>query len=118
MNNHEEWYAKINPKMTVPTLKYNDEVLTESHKIISFLNKQHPEKQLIPDDEHNRAKVESYVNDVYSNFGALSSFTQRILHKQRFYTLYEQTHPTNMKLQQMRSNPEFRQLAEAKIALI
>lgn len=38
MNNHEEWYAKLNPKMTVPTLKYNNEVLTESRKIISFLN--------------------------------------------------------------------------------
>jgi len=34
MNNHEEWYAKLNPKMTVPILKYNDEVLTESQHII------------------------------------------------------------------------------------
>ena len=30
MDNHNEWYAKINPKMTVPTLKYNYEVLTDS----------------------------------------------------------------------------------------
>lgn len=50
MNNHEEWYAKINPAMTVPTLKYNNEVLTESHQILSFLNEQHPEKALIPED--------------------------------------------------------------------
>jgi len=54
MNNHEEWYAKLNPKMTVPVLKYNNEVLTESQQIISFLNHHHPEKQLIPDDS-NRA---------------------------------------------------------------
>ena len=38
MNNHDEWYAKLNPKMTVPTLKYNNDVLTESHKMITFLN--------------------------------------------------------------------------------
>ena len=56
MNNHEEWYAKLNPKMTVPILKYNNEVLTESQHIISFLNHQHPDKQLMPDDQ-NRAKV-------------------------------------------------------------
>ena len=34
MNNHEDWFAKLNPKMTVPTLKYNNEVLTESRKMI------------------------------------------------------------------------------------
>lgn len=42
MNNHEDWYAKLNPYMTVPTLKYNDVVMTESRKISKFLNEQHP----------------------------------------------------------------------------
>jgi glutathione S-transferase len=56
MDNHDEWYAKINPKMTVPALQYNDELLTDTHQIVSFLNALHPEKQLIPDD-NNRGKV-------------------------------------------------------------
>jgi len=99
MNHHEEWYAKINPKMTVPSLTYNNETFTGSHYIMSMLNQKHPEKQLIPDDAHNRAKVEKYVTDVYSNFGAISAFTHKIHNKQRFYSLYEQTHPSNMKLE-------------------
>tara|TARA_B110000285_G_scaffold217344_1_gene265603 strand:+ start:93 stop:200 length:108 start_codon:yes stop_codon:yes gene_type:complete len=34
----------------------------------------HPEKNLLPDD-NNRSKVERYVKDVYSKFGAVSAFT-------------------------------------------
>ena len=115
MTNHEEWYAKMNREMTVPTLKYNDEILTETAQIVDFLNHNHPEKELMPDDQ-NRAKVEAYVNDVFSSFGAISKYTSGILHKQRLFGLYEQTHPKTMKIKQLRRNPEMRQAAEAKIA--
>jgi len=81
MNHHEEWYARINPKMTVPSVTYNNTTYTGSHYIMSMLNQQHPEKQLIPDDEQNRAKVSKYVNDVYENFGAISAFTHKIQSK-------------------------------------
>lgn len=101
MTNHEEWYAKMNREMTVPTLKYNDEILTETSQIIEFLNHNHPSKELVPDDL-NRSKVEAYVNDVFSNFGAISKFTEGILHKQRLFGLYEQTHPKTMKIKQLR----------------
>ena len=36
------WYARINPKMLVPSLKYNDRILTDSKSIIEFLCKKHP----------------------------------------------------------------------------
>jgi len=31
---YEPWYAKINPDLVVPTLKYNDEMLFDSRNII------------------------------------------------------------------------------------
>jgi hypothetical protein len=61
----------------------------------------------MPDDK-NRAKVESYINDVFSRFGAISKYTSGILHKQRLFGLYEQTHPNTMKIKQLGRNPEMR----------
>ena len=39
----DAWYARINPKMLVPSLKYNDRIITDSKRIIEFLCKKHPE---------------------------------------------------------------------------
>ena len=33
-DNHSDWYAKVNPNMTVPTLKYDDEIITDSREIL------------------------------------------------------------------------------------
>jgi hypothetical protein len=74
-------------------MRYNDEVKSDTHEIISFLNKQHPEKNLMPENEGDRVKVESYVDDVFSKFGALQYMYLKTLQEQPLYNLYEGTHP-------------------------
>lgn len=79
MNHHDEWYAKINPEMLVPTLSYNGETMIGSRNMITYLNEKHPEKQLIPFDEANRAKVESYIETLYENYSDIRRFTNKKL---------------------------------------
>ena len=56
MENYSEWYAKINPKFTVPAMKYVNEekkvdvTLTDSKDIMYYLAKAHPEAGLLPSD--------------------------------------------------------------------
>lgn len=116
MNNYDEWYAKINPQMTVPSLKYGNLTLTDSREIINHLCSEHPDKDLMPFDESRRAKVESYLEDFYARSHYVTALTQGRLQQQTFYKLYTATRPANTKLEEMKANPELLQIAEAKIA--
>ena len=86
MTNQDEWYAKMNPKMSIPTLKYNDHILTINYKIINFLIEKHPDKELMPSHAVNRVKVEKYVNDMFSKFGDIKVFTYGHMAKNRLFT--------------------------------
>jgi glutathione S-transferase len=50
---HEQlrpWYAKLNPRLVVPTLAIDDTVVTNSRHIVETLEQQFPGPTLIPDD--------------------------------------------------------------------
>jgi glutathione S-transferase len=105
MNNYDEWYAKINPEMTVPSLKYGDLTLVNSREIINHLCSEHPDKDLMPFDESRREKVESYLQDFYAKSHYVTAVTQGRLQQQTFYKLYASTRPASTKLEQMKANP-------------
>ena len=48
--NKPTWFLELNPKGTVPVIKYNDVTLPDSDDIVVMLEKHHPEPKLIPDD--------------------------------------------------------------------
>jgi glutathione S-transferase len=116
MNNYDEWYAKINPQMTVPSLKYGDQTLVNSREIINHLCTEHPDKDLMPFDESRREKVESYLQDFYAKSHCVTALTEGRLQQQSYYWLYASTRPVSTKLERMKANPELLKFAEAKIA--
>lgn len=115
MTNQDDWYVKINPEMSVPAVKYNQEILTDTSKIVKHLIEKHPENELMPSNAVDRVKVESYVGDIFSKFIHINAFTQGHMSKQSLFTLFNDTIPTNVKLEKMREDPEMRKVAEAQI---
>ena len=57
LEHYSEEYLKINPKKKVPTLVYDEHVLSESFAIMLHLCEQHSDKELIPLDTSNRMKA-------------------------------------------------------------
>lgn len=50
---HEQllpWYAKLNPRLVVPTLAVDDSIVTNSRHIVEAIERQFPGPTLIPDD--------------------------------------------------------------------
>merc|ERR1712216_952772 len=73
MENYEAWFVRIQPKMTVPAMQYDDRTLTDSKDIMYFLAEKHPECGRYPED--CRAAVDEYINGFYSRFGLIAAFT-------------------------------------------
>lgn len=74
--NTEDWYVKLNPKGVVPTIVYNDKIITESNIIIEFLDDLVEEPALMPEDSLGKAQVRFWLegseNTVHKNINILS----------------------------------------------
>ena len=59
---HEDWYAEINPNCTVPALVHGDVTLTASvdiaHYLVTTFSKGHT---LYPDDEEETCKIDQFI---------------------------------------------------------
>ena len=71
----EPWYAKINPYLQVPTLKYNDETIYDSKKMIKTLSERHPDKSLMPKDEEAKKQVLEFIQTYYNIQPNITGFT-------------------------------------------
>jgi glutathione S-transferase len=54
-------YLAINPKGRVPALKIGDRILTETHAILMFLARRHPEAKLLPTDPEAEARCHEWL---------------------------------------------------------
>jgi len=66
-----DWYLKINPRGLVPSIKYGNEIITESAIVTQFLADLHPHKHLLPasntvEGALFRARVNFFVDAVIS----------------------------------------------------
>ena len=113
---YEPWYAKINPSLQVPTLKYNDETLYDSKDIIKELTERHPDKSLMPKDEETKKQVKDFIETYYGIQPNITGFT---------FNQPSTAEPVLMKkprtivsgtkaLQKLSKNPEFKTIAKKK----
>ena len=73
MENYEPWYIRIQPKMTVPAMQYDDAVVGDSREILYFLAERHPGLGLYPSEL--RPAIDAFIDGFYSRFGLIGAFT-------------------------------------------
>jgi tetrachloro-p-hydroquinone reductive dehalogenase len=117
MVNYEPWFVRIQPKMTVPAMKYDDTVLGDSKDILYFLARKHPEQQLYP--AHRQAAIDNYIRAFYDNFGTIAAFTfahwVRKSPQVKAFIARGKNEKSIAKLKKLGEDPEFKQLAQQKL---
>ncbi|XP_003386053.1 PREDICTED: glutathione S-transferase DHAR1, mitochondrial-like [Amphimedon queenslandica] len=67
LSNKPEWYKKLNPAGSVPALQYDDEIITDSYKILEYLDETYPEPPLNPP---NNKEAEEATGQIFGAFSA------------------------------------------------
>jgi glutathione S-transferase len=88
LTNFEPWYLKLNPKGVVPTLVHDDQVVTNSVRILEYIDEAFQGPKLTPEDPDERKRMVFWVGEQdrvrmrelsYANFqGALGLILRRI----------------------------------------
>ena len=73
MENYEPEFIAIQPKMTVPCMKYGDDIIGDSRDIMYYLSKKHPDAKLYPAEQ--KEAIDTFVEMFYSRFGQIARFT-------------------------------------------
>ncbi|MEO1172174.1 MAG: glutathione S-transferase family protein, partial [Myxococcota bacterium] len=118
MDNYEPWFVRIQPKMTVPVVKYDDQVIGDSREILFFLAERHP--GLYPDA--SQQAISQFIDSFYHRFGQIGLFTfshfvQRSP-EMRDFVARAKGDVTKQKLQALAETDEFRELAQAKLKAV
>lgn len=122
MDNYNPWFVKIQPKMTVPAMKYfcEDEevVIGDSKDIMHFLAAKHSNQNLYP--EFLKDAIDTYINLFYSKFGLIAAFTFGNLVRRsdvvKAFVAKGKNSTSIHKLNELAQFAEFKELAERKLA--
>ena len=115
LENYEPWYLQLNPKGVVPTLVHGDHVVTDSARIIRYIDEAFEGPGLIPEGAYERECMERWIEQQdliqlrelsYATFGGALGFLLRRV-----------SMPLRMRrLRRLRAeNPDLAELYEAKI---
>ncbi len=93
MENYEGWYARLNPRMVVPTLVDGETVVVDSAKIIRYIDERFAGPSLTPSSADARATMDAWIRQQdefsfrelsYANFpGLLGRAVQKSFAKRR-----------------------------------
>ena len=117
MDNYEPWFVRMQPKMTVPVLKYDDQIIGDSRDIMLFLAQKHDHKELYPTNK--KSAIDKYIDEFYSKFGYIGAFTFGNLasrsEEMRKFIARGKREVSIQKLKKLATDPEFKAVAEAKL---
>lgn len=117
MDNYEPWFVRMQSKMTVPVLKYDDQIIGDSRDIMLFLAQKHDHKKLYPTNK--KSAIDKYIDEFYSKFGYIGAFTFGNLasrsEEMRKFIARGKREVSIQKLKKLATDPEFKAVAEAKL---
>ena len=61
LENYEPWYMRLNPRGVVPTLSHDGEVITDSARIVRYVDEHLPGMSLQPGDPEAHATMEHWI---------------------------------------------------------
>lgn len=64
MQNYEPWYVRLNPAAVVPTLVHGERVVTDSARIVRYVDAMFPGPSLMPEAPAARADVDALIDRV------------------------------------------------------
>ena len=119
MENYEAWFVRMQPAMTVPCMKYGDDVIGDSKDIMYYLSEHHPEAALYPPD--HQTEIDAFLDLFYSKFGTIARFTfghfLRRSEETKQFIARGKNEKSIQKLQQLiEEAPDLKEAAEAKLA--
>ncbi len=115
LENYQPWYLQLNPKGVVPTLVHGDHVVTDSARILHYIDEAFEGPSLVPEGAYERECMERWIKQQdlihmrelsYATFGGALGFLLRRV-----------SMPLRMRrLRRLRDgNPDLAGLYEAKI---
>ncbi len=115
LQNYEPWYMRLNPRGVVPTLVHGDRVVTDSARILRYVDETFEGPPLVPDSSDGRERMTGWIDQQdrlrmrelsYASFrGALGLVLRRVSMPLRL-----------SKLRRLRdANSDLAQLYQAKI---
>ncbi|MEM9190427.1 MAG: glutathione S-transferase family protein [Myxococcota bacterium] len=118
MDNYEPWFVRMQPTMTVPVLSYDQTIVGDSRDIMHFLAEKHAERALYRSEE--RTAIDRYIDGFYDRFGSIGAFTFGNLATRgegmRQFIKRGKGDVAQAKLETLAQDPEFKEVAEAKLA--
>jgi glutathione S-transferase len=88
LENYEPWYLRLNSRGVVPTLVHGDRVVTDSARILRYVDEEFEGPSLIPEAAHGRERMEHWIEQQdrsklrelsYASFkGALGLLLRRV----------------------------------------
>ena len=64
MENYEPWYARINPRMVIPTLEHDGALICDSAAFLRYIDATFEGPKLLPEAAAERAEVEAIVAEI------------------------------------------------------
>ena len=117
MDNYEPWFVRLQPKMTVPVMDYDGELVQDSKDILYYLADKHPESNLYPKEQG--AIIDDFISGFYEHFLFIGVFTFGHLQMRsaalKDFILMGKTELTLRKLRILAEDPEFSELASSKL---
>ena len=114
LENFAPKYAKLNPRLTVPTLEVGDEVIAGPLKIVEYIDENFSGPALIPDDPEARAEVERWIA-LHARFPLRLLNHARSKGMVRWFQRWSLRHQTKRLRKLLRRNPELREVYTAKL---
>jgi glutathione S-transferase len=114
LENLEPWYARLNPRLEVPTLEVDGQLLTEPVEIAIFIEDQFHGPRLLPADPDERAEVMRWV-EMQAEFPMRELGYTRTKGMVRWFQGWSMRQARRRLRRLLRKNPQLRAVYENKL---